>query len=280
LKLVPSITPPAWIAGFKVITTKCKKCNRSLALRHLSARKAGIRMQDAWYCSSLCFTSAAEQEILRLLTSGTVLVNHISRMPLGLILINHGLLTIDQLRQATSEQKEAGDEIGELLVRQGLLTEKQVTATRATQWGCPVFAVPPHSVGVAVKIPLALLQIYSMIPVHYVVAMNLLLVGFVHRVEYGLLYAIEQMTGCKTRPCFVTPSDFRVQMQLREQLTEPLLKEIIFERIQTPAEMARILCSSSLEIEADVASIGKCREYLWARLKSDSEAVDLLFKTS
>jgi hypothetical protein len=236
-------------------------------------------MQDAWYCSSRCFTAAAEHEILRLQTSGTVLVNHISRMPLGLILINRGLLTIDQLRKATNEQKDAGDEIGELLVHQGLLTEKQVTAARATQWGCPVFAVPAHAGRVAVDIPQALLQIYSMVPVHYVAATNLLLVGFVHRVEYGLLYAIEQMTGCKTRPCFVTPSDFRVQMQQREQFQEPLLKEMIFERIQTPAEMARILCSSSLEIEADEASFGKCKEYLWARLKSDSEAVDLLFKT-
>jgi hypothetical protein len=235
-------------------------------------------MQDAWYCSSVCFTAAAEQEIVRLLTSGTVLVNHISRLPLGLILINRGLLTIDQLREAINKQKEAGDEIGELLVRQGLLTEKQVTATRATQWGCPVFAVPDHAARVPVNIPLALLQVYSMIPVHYVAATNLLLVGFVHRVEYGLLYAVEQMTGCKTRPCFLTPSDFRIQMQQREQLQEPLLKETIFEKIKTPAEMARILCSSSLEIEADEASIGKCREYLWARLKSDSEAVDLLFK--
>jgi hypothetical protein len=200
-------------------------------------------------------------------------------MPLGLILINRGLLTIDQLRKATNEQKDAGDEIGELLVHQGLLTEKQVTATRATQWGCPVFAVPPHAVRIAVNIPRALLQIYSMVPVHYVAATNLLLVGFVHGVEYGLLYAIEQMTGCKTRPCFVTPSDFRVQMQQREQLQEPFFKEMIFERIHTPAEVARILCSSSLEIEADEASFVKCKEYLWARLKSDSEAVDLLFKT-
>jgi hypothetical protein len=139
--------------------------------------------------------------------------------------------------------------------------------------------VPAHAVRVAVNIPQALLRIYSMIPVHYVAATNLLLVGFVHRVEYGLLYAIEQMTGCQTRPCFVTPSDFRAQMQQREQLQEPLLKEMIFERIQTPAEMARILCSASLQIEADEASFGKCMEYLWARLKSDSEAVDLLFKT-
>ena len=51
-----------------------------------------------------------------------------------------------------------------------------------------------------------------------------------------------------------------------------------FESIQTPAEIARVLCSSSLEIEADEALIGKCKEYLWARLKSGPKAVDLLFK--
>ncbi len=52
-----------------------------------------------------------------------------------------------------------------------------------------------------------------------------------------------------------------------------------FESIQTPAEIARILCASGLEIEADEAFIEKCKEYLWARLKSGPKAVDLLFRT-
>ena len=56
-----------------------------------------------------------------------------------------------------------------------------------------------------------------MIPVHYVATTNLLLVGFVHSVEYGLLYAIEQITGCETKPCFVTPSDFQMQMHHQEE---------------------------------------------------------------
>jgi hypothetical protein len=262
LKLISSITSPAWIAGLKVITSRCQSCNRSLVLRHLSARKAGIRMRDLWYCSSPCFTSAAEQEISGLLAPGVEQDNHILRMPLGLILISRGLLTIEQLKGVTNDQKETGGEIGELLVRQGLVTEKQVTAARAAQWGCPVFALPKHPVPIGINIPPALIRPYSMIPVHYVAATKLLLVGFVRNVEYELLYAIEQMTGCKTRPCFVTPSDFHTQMQQREQLLGSSLKESTFERIQTPAEIARILCSSSLEIEADEAFLGKCKEYL------------------
>ena len=282
MKLIPSIAMPAWITALKVITSRCGSCDRSLALRRLSARKAGIRMHGSWYCSSRCFRWAAEQEVLRLLKPATEQPAHVSRMPLGLNLINHGLLTIEQLKKATDEQKEAGGEIGELLVRQGSVSEKQVTAVRAAEWGCPVFAVPKHPMRIGINVPSTLMRIYSMIPVHYVVTTNLLLVGFVHNVEYGLLYAIEQITGCETKPCFVTPSDFQTQMQQQQkELEQPgstPARELKFESIQTPAEIARILCTSGVEIEADEAFIGKCKEYLWARLKSGPQAVDLLFR--
>jgi hypothetical protein len=270
---------PVWAEGLKAITSRCEICHRSLALRHVFSHKAGIRMRDLWYCSSRCFTSAAEQETLRLLASGMEPASHVERMPLGLSLISHGLLTIEQLRKATEDQKEAGGEIGEILVRHGSVTEKQVTTIRAAQWGCPIFAVPKHATRIGVSIPRTLVQSYSMIPLHYASATNLLLVGFVHGIEYGVLYAIEQITGCKTTPCFVTPGDFQTQMQQKEQPPDSAAKEVTFERVQTPGEMARILCDTSLEIEADEAAIEKCKEYLWARARCGRNTVDLLFKT-
>jgi hypothetical protein len=241
-------------------------------------------MGDCWYCSSRCFQSAAEAELSQLLASGHEQANHVSRMPLGLILIGRGLLTGEQLKEAIGEQKEVGGEIGELLVRQGAVSEKQVAAVRATQWGCPVFAVEKHAVQTQVHIPPTLIQAYSVIPIHHVAATNLLLVGFVHGIEYGLLCAVERMTGCKTEPCFVTPSDFQLQMQLRNQLLERLgdtaLREVKFEEVQTPAEMARIVRDYEVDLEAEEAIIGKCKEYLWARLKCGPKTVDLLFKTA
>jgi hypothetical protein len=284
MKLIPSIAVPAWVAGLKVITSRCESCHKSLALRHLSARKAGIRMRGNWYCSSRCFQSAAEQEVLRLVKPASEQAARVERMPLGLSLISHGLLTIEQLKKATDEQKEGGGELGDLLVRQGLVSEKQLTALRATEWGCPVFAVPKHSFRIGINLPSTLMRIYSMIPVHYVVRTNLLLVGFVHSIEYGLLYATEQITGCETKPCFVTPSDFQMQMQQqeKEQKQQPgytPARELTFECLKTPAEIAHTLCASGIEIEADEASIERCREYLWARLKSETQAVDILFRT-
>lgn len=282
MKLIQAMTMKALMAWFKPITLHCENCDRSLTLREISAHKIGIMMRDRWYCSSACFASAAEEELSGLATSAQYQPSRVERMPLGLMLISRGLLTSAELREAREEQKEEGGDIGDLLIRRGSVSEKEVTAVRANQWGCPVFEVPKHAAKPCIRIPSALMQFYSVIPLHYVAGSNLLLVGFVHGIEYGLLYAIEKMTGCKTQPCFVTPSDFRSQMQLRKQeqtlCGESGVNEIMFDSVHSSAEIAGILCNYGIHLEADEASIESCKEYLWARLKCGPSEVDLLFK--
>jgi Type II secretion system (T2SS), protein E, N-terminal domain len=282
MKIILPIAMRTWVARLKVVVSRCESCGKMLALRHLTARKAGIRMHDSWYCSSRCFRLAAEQEVVRLLKPANGQAAYVARMPLGLNLISHGLVTIEQLKKATDAQKETGGEIGELLVRQGAVSEKQVTAIRAAEWGCPVFTIPKRAARIGTHIPATLMRLHSMIPVHYVVRTNSLLVGFVHGVEYELLYAIEQMTGCETKPCFITPTEFRTQMHQREEAqgraTDSPPREIKFESHQNPEEIARVLCASGVEMEAEEALIARCREYLWGRLRSGAKAVDLLFK--
>jgi hypothetical protein len=56
------------------------------------------------------------------------------------------------------------------------------------------------------------------------------------------------------------------------------LNEVKFEGVHSSAEIASILCSYGVHLEADEAAIEKCKEYLWARLKSGPKEVDLLFK--
>jgi MSHA biogenesis protein MshE len=239
-------------------------------------------MHGRWYCSSSCFASAVEKELSALRTWGPDPANRVERMPLGLMLVSQGLLTSSEFQDVMGEQKESGGEIGELLVRRGSVSEKQVTAVRATQWGCPVFSAAQYQVQSKINIPSAFMRLYSMIPLHYVNATNLLLVGFVHNVEYGLLYAIEKMTGCKTEPCFVTPSDFRIQLQeieqAKEENGESTARELEFESVHSSVEMARILCNYGAHLEADEAIIEKFKEHLWTRLKCGPKDVDLLFK--
>jgi len=281
MKLISSIPMPAWAAGFKVDTYRCGACHTILPLRRVSNRKTGIRLRESWYCSARCFTAAAEQEVSRILKAGTDHAGHVPRMPLGLSLISRGLLTVDQLKKATDAQRETGVEMGEMLVRNGVVTEKQVTAIRAADWGCPVFTVPKYPAPIKIRIPLTLSRLYSIIPVHHVAATNLLLVAFLHSVEYELLYAVERMMECQTKPCFVTPRDFQIQMQHLEHMAVPseaTAKELHLENTHSAAEIAGVLCSHGLEMEADEACMEMGKDYLWARLSSELAKMDLLFR--
>lgn len=282
MNLMNSIATPAWVAGLKIATSKCEHCHRSMALRNFSARKAGIKMGESWYCSSSCFTAAAEKKLSDLMYAKLERGSRGCRMPLGLSLINRGLLTTSQFKEAVDKQKRAGGELGELLIEDGAVSEDQVTAVLAAEWGCPVFSVPKHMTQSAIQIPSTLIRRYSAIPLHYVAATKLLLVGFVHGIEYRLLYAIEQITGCKTQACFVTRSDFRLQMEqidrAEQRLGEIAPSGVKIDNVQDPAEMASILCGYGVDLEAEEANIGKCMDFLWARLKSGPKNFDLLFK--
>jgi len=280
MNFFPTLRTPAWAAGLWLPTITCEFCHRSTALRNISTHKAGIKMRGAWYCSSVCFTSAAQQELSQLLPTGLERSIRTARMPLGLSLIGRGLLTQSQFKEVVDRQEETGGEIGELLVRTGLISEKTMTEVRASQWNCPVFTAPKHIVQTGIHIPTAFLQLYSAIPLHYVPASKLLLVGFVYRIEYALLYALEQMTGCKTQACFITPGDFESQIYLiaRARLEDPSSKEVNIGTAQTPAEMAPTLCKLSVDFEAEEVQIAKCKEHVWTRLLGGTKNVDVIFK--
>jgi len=193
------------MAGIRTMTCPVHGCGRWLTVKHIADRGVGIWMCGCWYCCSDCFRTAAEKRFSELLSTGVIRADHVTRMPLGLLLIRRGLVSSKHLQKAAIEHKETGADVGELLVRYGSLSEKQLTSVRAAQWGCPIFAVPKGPVTSQIKIPQALVDSHCMIPLHYVAATNQLLMGFVQGIEYGPLYAIEQITGCKTQPCFVTP---------------------------------------------------------------------------
>jgi hypothetical protein len=285
MNLMHSITSQSWFAGLKVSVAGCHTCNRSVALRNFSARKAGIKMHDRWYCSSECFIAAAEDVMLEMLGARHGQARRTTVMPLGLSLLSRGLLTSAQLKAAADAQRQSGGDIGELLVRGGAVSEKQVTEVLASQWNCPVFTVRRHAMRDKINIPATLIDLHEAVPVHYVAATRLLLVGFVRGVEYGLLYAIEKITGCRTQPCFVTPSDYEIQkMELKELLLGPggesLQVEVKFDEVKTSREMARVLCKHVVDSEADEAVVGRSKNYVWARLKCSHRDMDILFRAS
>ena len=277
LGVVDAIRSWPWVAGFKAVRCSSEGCSRWLTRRHLAARKVGVSMAGKWYCGYACFARVAAERLSMLMEKDVRPRNDGSRTPLGLILIQRGWMTHEQLKQAVRERDGSAEEIGATLVRLGFVTEKQLIAARSVQWGCPVFT-PARQPALAVQVPVALMRLHAMTPLHYVAATNSLLIGFVYGVEYGVLYAIEEVTGCKTQACLITQSDFEARMRGYETGEGVASEDVMFEEFQPAAKMAQLLCSYGRVVNAGEIVIGRCRDYLWARMTFDGVTNDILFR--
>ena len=280
MNLIQAIKTSSWAGGFKTVSCSRGGCSRWLTQRHLETGKVGVYLRGSWYCSYRCFTSAAEEVFAQMLGGGNHISSsrHNSRMPLGLNMVSKGLLNDAQYREVNEESKQSGEEIGDVVVRRGFADEKQVTAIRAAQWACPVYTAPSRALATHVQIPPTLTKLYTMVPLRQTAATKTLMMGFVQGVEYSPLYAVEQITGYKAQPCFVTPTDYWNQVEAQREANNA--DELIFDSMQTPEEMTKVVCNYGALLNAAEISIVRCREFLWARAKGGKRTADMLFRAS
>jgi len=252
-------------------------CARRSFTHAITLRHTGILLADEWLCSPECFEEAARARIAALLSSG-----HAQeppprlRMPIGLALLSRGLLTTEQLKAALDEQAQSGENIGDIVQRFGFATPEQVTAAVAAQWSCPVFLMGDRHLEPQVHVPRRLLELYGMLPVHFSEATRRLMVGFVSRVQYHILYTIEHITSCVAIPCFITSREYQQYLQL--PVFSERENEIVFERTSSTAEMAQLARNYIHQAGAHQTRLGICRDYLWVRIWGRRSEIDLLFR--
>ncbi len=253
-----------------------RTCPNTMLMRIVAQSQVGIRVGQLWYCSVACFAEAAIGRFSMLSAERIVEMPHSPRLSIGLAMLSKGYLTDEQLRFAMTQSQLTGEELEVMLVRLGLANEWQLTSARAAQWGCPVLGQDRMGQPVEADIPVALLQTYSAAPLHYSVTGKRLVLGFVYRVEHSLLVSLEQITGCRAEPCFITPTEFREQMA---RLTPaPDYEEATFEDSLTPTQMAKTLGSRAIEVSAREASFAHSRNFVWARLSGKRRKIDMLFR--
>ena len=253
-----------------------RTCQNTLIMRSLPESRVGIRMGQLWYCSIDCFANAARTRFSALSIPSTVKMPHTPRVSIGLVMLSKGYLSGEQLRLAVAQSQLSGEELEVVLIQLGLANEWQLAAARAVQWGYPVLGQDRISHSVDADIPLTLLRTFSAVPLHYSATAKRLLLGFVHRVENSLLHSVEQVTGCKAEPCFITPTEFRDRM---ERLTAaPHYTEVVVEDALTPAQTAKAVGNFAVEIGAREASFAYCRNYAWMRLSGKRRTMDVLFQ--
>ncbi len=263
--------------GVQSINAACalRTCGTRKIFSSLNRRGVGIMYGNLWFCSGECLSKAILTKLSARPRSSLTRMHRQPRFPIGLVLLSQGRITEDQLRLAMDRADSNGAEVESTLLHLGFVTEEEIAAARAAQWGYPVFTGGPSAAPVQ-PIPPTLLRTYSAVPLYSSPLSKRFLIGFVFRVEHSLLQCIEQITGWVTEACFITMSEYRYRM---EQLTsESRLDEVVFDDYADAVEIAGTIQRFTEHIHAKELFVGECRDYYWSRVVGRRRTLDLLFQ--
>lgn len=284
MNLLTQLGVSDWARGFKPVTCSAEPCRRWLTERQLHVRRVGVTVGEAWYCSYACALQRVEMLLQDLLLPRAQRRAMPTRPSLGMTLVRRGLLSDEQYKTAVQMQQSgneesgerSGEEFGELVVRLGYMTEEKVTESRALHWSCPVFSCVPGLAGPRVHVPPFLRRLHSMVPLHLSPSGNRLFVGFQYGVEYAPLFALEQVVGCSTQPCLISPQDFA---RLNgESAGDASVEQRCVKGLKSAEEMAQALCGSARAMHAERLTMTRCGDVLWCRMAVGVKMADLLFQ--
>jgi len=250
-------------------------CHNSQLLRSFPGSRPGVSVGQTWYCCIDCFVVASCATLERLCGLKVTEIPRNPRLSLGLFLLSKGMLTAEQLRDATAKSHCLDEDIELTLIRQGLVGEKQLAAARSAQWGYPMLA--PGFVGqmVEIDLPRAIMSACRVVPLHYSAAPKRIVLGFARRVEHSLIELIEGLTQCRVEPCIITPTGFEEQMERLS--TPPEYEEVVVHDPGPPEKMARTLGRTAVQVAAREASFAQWRDFVLVRVSGKRGKVDVIF---
>lgn len=213
-------------AGARAISLFSHCANPRCATRWMrlwrSRRVPGF--EGHWACSAECMGDLVAAAVRREMDGGSSIpAAYPHRVPMGLMLVEQGRITPDQLREALEGQQRAAEEtgetvrLGEWLLRSGVLAEPALTRALSTQWNCPVFSLDGYRPEeVAATMPRFLSEALGALPVRAARG-KLLYVAFSGRIDRSLSYAMERMGGLEVASGIASDSEFgRAQMRFLE----------------------------------------------------------------
>ena len=196
--------------------------------------------ESGWTCSPVCTEKRIQLAIRREMDGrGTEAGTYRHRMPLGLVMMEQGWITPQQLKQGLEAQRTAGGgRLGQFLVAQHGISEHLVTKALSLQWKCPVLGVDFHDPeALSPLMPRLFVDAFGALPLR-VAARRLLYLGFEQRLDPVLALAVERMIGLRVESGIVCASEFgpaRERMlnavyppvQLLEAASEPTLVSVL-----------------------------------------------------
>ena len=182
---------------------------------HLWRNRQVPGFEGKWACSAECMEALLASAMRREMDGSEVVEPlRMHRVPMGLMLVRDGTITVGQLHAALDEQRRAGQQgesrkLGEWLLQSGVLGEPALTRALSLQWNCPVFSLDgfqPEEMATA--LPRFLADAFGALPAR-IPGGRLLYLAFSGRVDRSLSYAVARMTGLPVSAGIAPDSEFR-----------------------------------------------------------------------
>jgi hypothetical protein len=188
------------------------------------------------------------------------------RVPLGLVMLEQGWITSEQLRGALEAQRAAGPgqgRLGDWLVEGQGVDEQLVTRALGLQWSCPVLPLEHHDPdAMAWAMPRLFVEAFGALPLR-LAAGQILYLGFEDRPDPVLNLGLERMLQLKVESGLVRASLFRAAH--RRMLHAAFPRSELLEA-SSEAALARVLARAVERARPVEARLVRIHDCLWLRM--------------
>lgn len=128
---------------------------------------------------------------------------------MGELLLNEGIISRNQLKQALKEQKDKGGLIGETLVELGYVKEDDIAQSLTAQYGFPFLTLKNYDVSPEITdtIPAKLARQYLLVPIDKIG--NNLTLAMSNPLNTQAVSDVELLSGCSVQAFVSTSSDIK-----------------------------------------------------------------------
>jgi hypothetical protein len=232
---------------------------------HLLRSRSAPVFEAGWTCSAECTRERIRAALRRELGGrGSAPAPHHHRMPLGLVMMEQGWITAQQLKQALEAQREArSGRLGDFLIRQHGVDEQLITRALSLQWSCPVLPLAFHdSLALAALLPRLFIDAFGALPLR-VAAGRLAWLGFEERLDPVLALALERMSGLRVESGLVRASEFRPAQARMLEARFPRVE--LLEAVSEPA-LVRALAQAIERARPVESRLVRVHDCLWLRM--------------
>ena len=243
---------------------------------HMFRKRKRPVFEGGWTCSPNCTEARLQLSVRRELDGWQQIEQtHRHRIPLGLLMLEKGWITSQQLRRAIEAQRGSRNlRIGEWLVAQGATNEVQIARGVSLQWGCPVLSVSNSGMaGTSEVMPRLFVEAFGALPLK-VPSGRIVYLGFEQSLDAALALSVERMSGIRVESGIIPSSVYADAVDRLRNQAFPALQ-----LAETASDLAAAhVLARSIERARPISSrLVRVHEWLWLRmvLQSPSGALPI-----